>query len=371
MKGPEIRNHLGRLRQARGLSAAGLAKAAGISRQTVYAMEAGSYVPNTAVALKLARALDASVEELFALPGGTAAPEHRAPQAMVLGTAPPGQPVRLCRVGRRMVASAAPPVPWYFPASDGIIAARPVRGKAAIQVFEEEEDFGNRLLVAGCDPAVSILARHVRPAGIELVLAHRNSSQALELLRQGRIHIAGTHLREEPSGEANLPAILRLFARSSVAVFSFAFWEEGIVTAAGNPKSIRTVHDLARQDVDIVNREDGSGSRLLLDSLLQHAGIPPRRVGGYSTEVQGHLPAAWRVHSGAADACIATRAAARAFGLGFIPLASERYDLAIHRQHLRWPAVQTLLDTLSRSAFRRELEGRGGYDAAPAGRRVL
>jgi putative molybdopterin biosynthesis protein len=83
------------------------------------------------------------------------------------------------------------------------------------------------------------------------------------------------------------------------------------------------------------------------------------------------LPAAWQVQSGGADACLATRAAARAFGLHFIPLVSERYDLVIKKQHLDLPRMQNLLDTLSRSGFRRELEGYGGYDTRVAGQRVL
>ena len=94
-------------------------------------------------------------------------------------------------------------------------------------------------------------------------------------------------------------------------------------------------------------------------------------VAGYQTLAAGHLPAAWEVRAGNADCCIATRAAARLWGLGFLPLVSERYDLAVRRQHLDLPPVQALIEALNRSAFRRELEGTGGYDAASAGRRLL
>jgi putative molybdopterin biosynthesis protein len=325
--------------------------------------------------LQLARALDVRVEEIFVLPETPASPEFRTERVTVLpgvGALRTGQPVQLCRVDRRIMASAPAAIPWYFSASDGVVTARPAgRAQTKVRVFDDEEDFGDRLLVAGCDPAISILARHVRAAGIELVLAHRNSSQALKLLLEGRIHIAGTHLRDEQSGESNVAEVARLFPRHAAAVISFAVWEEGIVTAAGNPKHIRGIEDLARADVSIVNREAGAASRILLDSLLQRQGIKPGKVRGYESEAPGHLPAAWRVESGAADCCIATGAAARAFGLGFIPLVSERYDLAIRRQHLGMPSVQTLLDALSRSGFRRELEGLGGYDARDAGRRML
>jgi molybdate-binding protein/DNA-binding XRE family transcriptional regulator len=371
----EIENNLALLRQKRGLAAAHLAKMAGVSRQTIYAMEAGTYVPNTAVALKLARALEVRVEELFALPGEFPAPEFRMEQATLLpGAQNPreGQPVELCRVDDRMVASAPSPVPWCFPASDAIVAAEPsAQGKARLRVFEPERQFQNRILLAGCDPAISVLARHVQSSGSELVVAHRNSSQALQLLKDRYIHVAGTHLRDDASGESNLPDIARMFPRNSVAVVSFAVWEEGIVTARGNPKAIRSVEDFARRDVTLVNREAGAGSRKLLDSHLARLKIAPANVRGYRMEAAGHLPAAWRVQTGEADCCIATRASARLFGLGFVPLLSERYDLAIRRQHLDLPGIRALLDVLSRSQFRRELDSLGGYDTTAAGERLL
>ncbi len=374
-QGPQIENNLAKLRMKRGFSAAALAKMVGVSRQTIYAMEAGNYVPNTAVALQLARVLEARVEELFALTEEAAAPEFHAEQVTLLPGAEvpqPGQPVQLCRVDRRLVASMPSPVQWYFPASDAVVIDKPVQqGKAKVHVFQGGEEFRNRILVAGCDPGISVLARHVQAAGVELVLAHRNSSQALELLHEGCIHIAGTHLRDENSGDSNLPEIGRLFPKNTMAVVTFAVWEEGIVTARGNPKGIRGVEDLGRNALTIVNREKGAGSRSLLDSHLKRLKIPVTTIHGYDRIAPGHLAAAWQVRSGAADACIAPRAAARLFGLGFIPLVSERYDLAIHRQHLDLPAIQTLFDTLSRTTFRRELESLGGYDTRGAGQRML
>jgi molybdate-binding protein len=332
-------------------------------------------VPNTALALKLARVLEVGVEDLFALPGDLPAPELRSEQVTLLpGSENPqaGQPVQLCRVERRIMASAPSPVPWYFPASDAVVAGRPAeKGRTRVQIFHADEEFRNRLLVAGCDPAISVLARHVQAAGIELVLAHRNSSQALALLKQGCVHVAGTHLRDEASGESNIPQIRRMFAKNLVAVISYAIWEEGLVTARGNPKGIRGIEDLARPGVSIVNREEGAGTRVLLDSHLKRLGIKAGKLHGYRNAAPGHLPAAWQVLSGAADCCIATRAAARVFGLGFIPLFSERYDLVIRRQHLDLPGMQTLPDVLSRSGFRRELESLGGYDTRAAGQRML
>jgi len=372
---PEIETNLSNLRRKRGLSAIRLAAASGVSRQTIYAMEAGTFIPNTAVALRLARALETTVEELFKLPDSSPPPKLRSAEASLLpgaGDVHAGQAVQLCRVDKKLIACAASPVPWHFPATDAVVTDEPRKqGKTRVQIFQEDEEFTNRVLVAGCDPGISVLSRHVQSAGIELVLAHRNSSQALSLLRDGCIHLAGTHLRDEASGESNLPEIARLFPKNAVAAIAFAVWEEGILTAPGNPKKIRGITDLTRKDITIINREPGAGSRALLDAGLQKAGIAPRQVRGYTQEAPGHLAAAWQVHSGIVDCCLATRAAARLFGLGFIPLVSERYDLVIRRQHLDLPKVQNLLDVLSRSGFRRELEALGGYDMTLAGQRIL
>jgi molybdate-binding protein/DNA-binding XRE family transcriptional regulator len=348
MKG--IENRLGEWRRKRGTSAADLAARAGVTRQTIYAIEAGTYVPNTAVALRLARALDASVEDLFVL----GAEETRTePVAALKGSEAVGQVVQLCRVDERLVAAAPAPVNCWLPVSDGIVE-KPGR----VRVFPTDSDFSNRILIAGCDPGSSVLARHARAAGIESVLVHRNSTQALALLKEGYVHVAGTHLKEPP-------------ADKTLAVISFAVWEEGIVTAPGNPKGIAGIEDFPRADVTIVNREKGSGSRALLDARLKALGISSRNIHGYDHCAPGHLPAAWFVHSGSADCCLATRAAARVFGLNFISLVSERYDLAVHRRHLELPRVQNLFETLGRSGFRRELEGLGGYDTTVSGRRVL
>ncbi len=162
----EVENNLAALRQQRGLSAASLAKMAGVRRQTVYAMEAGAYVPNTAVALRLARALDTSVENLFTLTENARAPELRSEEAWLLpGAEPlrPGQPIQLCRVDRRLVAAPPSSIPWYFPVSDAIVAGEHVEnGKAEVQVYHPDRDFRNCILVAGCDPGISVLARHAR-----------------------------------------------------------------------------------------------------------------------------------------------------------------------------------------------------------------
>jgi len=118
----------------------------------------------------------------------------------------------------------------------------------------------------------------------------------------------------------------------------------------------------------LINRETGAGSRLLLDSTLRRLGCKSADIIGYDQIAYGHIPAAWHVHSGQADYCIATRAAARVFGLEFFPLVSERFDLVIPKQHAELAATEILLETLNRAAFQRELELLGGYDTTQTGK---
>ena len=346
----------------------------GVSRQTVYAIERGSYIPNTTVGLRLARALAVRVEDLFSLPDPLKS-ERQSENVTLLPSwqAPhPGQPVQLCDVDGHLVASPAALPSWYLPASDAVIAGRPpVRNKAKVRLHEPEANFSNRLLLAGCDPAMAVLARYLQPAGIELVLVHQNSSQSLSLLKRGHVHIAGTHLRSEITGESNVSAIGKLFPADSVAAISFAAWEEGLVVANGNPKHIKGVADLARKSVTFVNREPGAGSRFVLDTHLKRLQLDSTHIRGYDRTAPGHLAAAWEIKAGAADCCVATKAAARVFGLDFIPLETSRYDLVVRKRHLKLPSIQALFDVMNRLSFRLELNNVGGYNTAVTGGRIL
>jgi putative molybdopterin biosynthesis protein len=366
----ETRTQLNQIRQQRGMSASELAKLAGVSRQTIYAIEAGDYVPNTALALQLAKILEVRVEDLFQL-------EHDAPNVPPpvtvdlisnQGGAGKGQPVQLCRVGKRTVGVSALPQP-LLPMADGVIVESSTRRRQAeVQVFQTHLEDAKRLLVAGCDPGISLLAQHLgRFNDVDMVMAPCSSHQALGWLKEGKVHIAGSHLQDLSSGEYNLPEIKRLFPQGGVKVVTFAVWEQGFVVAAGNPKNIRTVEDLARKNIRTMNREKGAGSRELLDRLLDQAGIATDKLTGYERIAYGHLPAALAVSIGDADCCIATRSAARAFGLSFVPLATERYDLVMRRQFSGLPAVEVVLDTLNRAAIRRKLETLAGYDTRHTG----
>jgi molybdate-binding protein/DNA-binding XRE family transcriptional regulator len=369
----KVQSRLTELRAARGLSAAELASAIDVSRQAVYAIESGGYAPNTAIALKLAKTLGVTVEEIFQLDSQVDAPLTESVDLLEEGHGVcPGMPVHLCRVDGRLMATFPEMGAWSLPMADAIIAGKSTRqARTTVELFSGAQDFDMRLLMAGCDPGISILARHLGQLGVNLIVAHRNSTKALDLLHQGRIHVAGCHIRDERTDESNLSAISRVFRKQNVAVVSLALWEEGLVVAHGNPKHIRAIADLERSDVTLVNRERGAGSRLLLDSRLHSLGIAHTNVRGYETTATGHLAAARRVQTGEADCCIAVSSAARLLGLGFIPLVSERYDLVVHRRHLHLPQVQALFNTLALATYRRELKHFGGYDTSVAGRRVM
>ncbi|MGH9593185.1 MAG: substrate-binding domain-containing protein, partial [Bryobacteraceae bacterium] len=362
----ETANRIQEFRQSRGLSAAELARRAGVSRQTVYAMESGTYVPNTTIALRLARSLETSVEELFSLPGES----EEAVNAELLpageGAARKEQMVRLCRVGERVVAISAQATPHYLPAADAIVMDSSRTGVSVRPVHPLPDD-GKRILVAGCDPAFSLLAADLRLSGFDMVAIPCSSRQALAWLKEGRVHAAGCHLLDRATGVYNVPLIRKMFPRSAVRLHTFASWEAGLVARPGNPKQLRSIADLGRKGVSIVNREKGSGSRDLLDHGLAAAGIDPKTVKGYGQTAHGHLPAASEVASGKADCCIATRSAARCFGLDFVPLAAERFDLSIAKPWMEMPAVKALLDSLNRSALRRVLRDLAGYDASQTG----
>ncbi|SRR5579884_82282 len=360
-----ISNRLQDTRERRGISAAGLARAVGVSRQTIYAIEAGRFVPNTAVALQLSRALDATVEEIFAIADETL---PRPVSADLLHSAPvnKGQPVRICRVNRELVAVPTTWLPAYLPPADGIIESRRERTVRISTAFGSAED-GKRLLLAGCDPALSLLHDALLGSGVEMIGVPVASRRALQWLKQGKVHAAGSHLLDRAAGEYNLPILRRFFPTRSIRVITFASWEQGLVIARRNPKSIRSIADLADRRVCVINREKGSGSRDLLDSSLHEFGIAPAEVNGYDSIAAGHLAAAHAVGAGEADCCIAPRSAARCFGLDFIPLAFERFDLTFSRAAFGSAAAKALMDVLQRSSFRKKLESIAGYDVTHTG----
>jgi len=153
-------------------------------------------------------------------------------------------------------------------------------------------------------------------------------------------------------------------------VFNLARWEAGLVVAAGNPRRIRGVRDLARSDVAFARRQDGAAAQDLVERLLRRDGIRPERVARHGLVAGGHAEVARLVALGAADVGIALATVARAHGLDFLPLAEERFDLVVAKELSSDPRVVRLLETIASRTFRRELESLGGHVARDAGKLI-
>jgi putative molybdopterin biosynthesis protein len=185
------------------------------------------------------------------------------------------------------------------------------------------------------------------------------------------VHAAGSHLRDPATGEENIPYVRRELVGRRTLLVTLSRWQQGLIVARGNPKGIAGVDDLLRPDVTIVNRETGSGGRTLLDSRIAAAGGSTELVQGYRRELRSHMAVAEAIAAGLADAGPGIEAAARAFGLDFIPLQDERYDLVIPAEHLETPPMQALLEVCTSRSCRNEVEALGGYDSSPAGTVVV
>lgn len=183
------------------------------------------------------------------------------------------------------------------------------------------------------------------------------------------MHIAGVHLFDPVTGESNLPFLKRSLKGSGYEVVTFATWEEGLLVRRGNPKSIRTAADLPEPMVTLINREEGSGARLLLDQRLHAAGVQPGQVQGYDRIVSSHFAVARAIAERQADVGIGIRSAAQLFDLDFVPLQAARYDLVVPKAYLKsHPTLPRLFETLVSRPFRHEISALGGYDTSETGR---
>jgi molybdate-binding protein/DNA-binding XRE family transcriptional regulator len=363
----ELESHVRGKRVAVGLSQAELAQGAGLTRQAVSAVEAGHYVPNTAVALRLAKVLGCGVEELFTLPA-----QPRQIEAELLSTpasAPPSR-VQLSRVGSRLLARPLTGIQGTVTTADGLVAEPGgVPGKMAVDLLVDPRLIDNTIVIAGCDPSLALIGAHLvrRYPSYRLQWIQGGSLSALRALGQGEVHAAGTHLRDPETGEENVPFVRRELPGRRVAIVTLSRWQQGLIVARGNPKGIREGADLLRSDVTIVNREAGSGGRTLLDTRLLAAGGDPATVNGYQRELPSHMAVAEAIAAGSADAGPGIEAAARAFGLDFIPLQEERYDLVIPLDERESAPMQALLEVAMTRRCRDEVEALGGYDSSVVG----
>ncbi|MGH7252553.1 MAG: substrate-binding domain-containing protein [Nitrospiraceae bacterium] len=378
-----IQNRLRSLRTAKGLTQAELAAKAGITRQAVYAIEANQYLPTTAVALRLADALDRRVEDLFSLVA-----TGEAIEADLIGTPPTGTPsssrvrVKVAKVGDRLVVRPVAELGdtlCYTVAADGLImepidaAQRSSRGRVKVRVrlLRDRPAIESEIAVAGCDPAVFLAGEHLRhrQRGVTVVGWTMGSAAALEALKRQEVHVAGLHVVDARSGESNLPYLRRHLKGGDFTVVTFARWQQGLMVQRGNPKRVREVADLARKELAVVNRETGAGARLLLDQKLVASGVKADQVRGYGRIARSHLEVARLVADGWADVGVGVQAVARLMGLDFIPLQEERYDLVMPAAYLSsHRGLSVLLDTIVSRPFRTEIEALGGYDMQETGK---
>jgi putative molybdopterin biosynthesis protein len=224
-------------------------------------------------------------------------------------------------------------------------------------------------LIGSHDLALEVLAGRLRalPTSVTLEVVATDSLDGLFALARRAADLAGCHLLDPETGDYNVPFVHRLLPGEAVLLVTLAHRQQGLIVAADNPKHLTGIPDLARGDITIVNRHRGSGTRVLLDEALTQAAIDPLTLPGYDHEEATHLAVAGAVAAGTADAGLGILAAARAYGLDFVPVARERYELALRPATAARPALQSLLETLRSASFRAVVTALGGYDTAESG----
>jgi putative molybdopterin biosynthesis protein len=393
-------------RQARGLSQQQLAGVAGVTRQAVSAVESGHSDPSLRVALGLARALGMTVEELFG-PGDLGDPVLAQPVAAVSG---PGSRVALATVGDRFVAlplHADTAARLGFGPAGGLVAgpssvpavvSSPAIVSSPAVVSSREQEPWNpvpvrpigpprpTVVVAGCDPALPLLETPLALLDPPLAFAWWpcGSGEALRLAAAGLVHAAGVHRvgpagpagpadpagPAGPAGPARSPADVEAAADipGGAEVVGFASWREGLVVRPGT--QVRGLDDVARQGLRLVNREPGAQARTLLDRERLRLRLDPAELPGYDTRAAGHLQVAAAIVGGLADVGVSSEPAALAYGLDFIPLAEERFDLMLPAKHAASREVQGLLKVLTSPWLLAQIASLPGYDAARCGERT-
>jgi putative molybdopterin biosynthesis protein len=346
-------------RVAAGLTQDSLAARVGVSRQALGLIEAGRSIPSTALALRLARALGSTVEQLFSLddePPATIAAHW------VTGGPAAGRGV-LGQVGQRLVVQ--PLEARALDAAD-VLRGEGKRPSTVLLDASAPERARRRLLIAGCAPAlgllVSRLARAPGGVGFDAVWSHATTQAALAQLERGETHAAGVHFPSPPRRHQR--------SHRPQRILTFARWQQGLLLRRGDRQAPRTIAELGRKGLRLARREAGASANRLLDERLAAAGV---RFAGRAIEVRGHFGVAEAIALGAADVGVAAQHAALAHGLDFVPLDEERFDLVFHGSLADDPLdrVARLGDVLTSRAFRADLERLGGYDSRESGDEVV
>ena len=287
--------------------------------------------------------------------------------------------VKLGRVGERMVATPiqrGAGVIMSLVRADGLaVSPRLSEGFDAgaevdVELLRPSRDLDGTIVATGSnDVALDLLASELRRVHPDRSLATANvgSLGGLLALSRGEAHISGCHLLDEESGEYNAPFVRRYLKERPAVLVNLAHRVQGLIVRPGNPVSVKSPDDLARGGVIFVNRQRGSGTRMLLDHMLRETGVAVGSIRGYEREEYTHLAVAAAVAGGRADAGLGVLSAARAMGMDFVPLGMEQYDLVIPAEFYDDDLLAPLLDLIRSREFRRQVEGLGGYDTERTG----
>lgn len=250
--------------------------------------------------------------------------------------------------------------------SEGVAQDEAVEAELLVS---ESEIMNTVVLIGSHDMAIDVLADEIRRTGHNIRISSGNvgSLGGLIALRKGTCHGAGSHLLDPATGEYNVSYIRRYLKGVKVSVFHLVLREQGLMVAKGNPKGIQGIEDLSRKAITFVNRQAGSGTRVLFDYQLKQRAVEAEGVHGYDHEEFTHMAVAVDVLSGAADCGMGIYAAAKALGLDFIPVAREQYDLIFPSAVLGQPAIQEVLNTMRSQEFKDRVTALGGYDASRSG----
>jgi putative molybdopterin biosynthesis protein len=233
------------------------------------------------------------------------------------------------------------------------------------------QNSGYDLILSGQDLILDILARFLElyPAGVRPLRSYSGSYTALTSLYLNQVQVATAHLWDGDTGEYNISYVKKLVPGTPVQIWNLAGRMAGFYVRKGNPLKILTWRDLARGDVVMINREKGSGIRILLDEHLRKLSIPSAAIRGYSRESTSHTAVASTVARKGADVGIGNeKAGLQVSGIDFIPLQEEQYDLIIRKEDLSRPGFQAVLEIIRSEEFRQELEGLGGYNLKNTGK---
>ncbi|MFC2009833.1 substrate-binding domain-containing protein [Chloroflexota bacterium] len=231
-------------------------------------------------------------------------------------------------------------------------------------------DTHNTICIVGShDLALNLLVDLLRQRSdsIKIEITSAGSLGGLIALQEERAHLAGIHLLDEETGEYNYPYIKRILPGREVAVVHLTYRIQGLMFNATNPKQIKGLDDLRRKDISFINRQGGSGTRVLLNLKLRQSGILSHEIKGYEDELDTHLAVALAINHGKADVGLGIEAAAKSCSLGFLPLFRERYDLVMLEKDYRSQLFAPLLGIVTSDDFRNVVNQVGGYDTSQTG----